>query len=79
MLNLIFLTSDKIHCLRNILSHSFSLIICKRGGEKSEHKIRFEGDGDVKDGNDDKYFTSLFHVWYYNPISISSLCLLAQF
>ena len=38
--------------------------------------MRFKGDGDGKDGNGAKVFAYLFHLWYYNPVAIFSLCLL---
>ena len=31
------------------------------------------GDVDVRRGNGDKLFSSLFHCWYYNPVAIFSL------
>ena len=44
----------------------------------SEQKIRFEGDGYGRDGNGAKYFAYVFQCWYYNPVVILSLCLLAH-
>ena len=44
----------------------------------SEQKIIFEGDGDGRDVNGAKYFSSLFHFWYYNHIIIFFLFLLAR-
>ena len=78
LLNLIFLTSSKIHWLCTILAQIPPLRIFIRGGENSEQKIRFEGDGDERDGNGDKYFAYIFHWWYYNPVAIFSLYLLVH-
>ena len=74
-INLILLTSTKLHCLCNIIAQSFLLIICIRGGKSFEQKISFEGDGYGRDGNGAKDFAYLFHYWYYNPVSIFFLCL----
>ena len=38
-----------------------------------EQKIIFKGDGDVRDVNGAKDFTSLFHCWYNNTVAIFSL------
>ena len=43
-----------------------------------EQKISFEGDGDRRDVNGAKAFASLFHFWYYNPVTIFYLRLLAH-
>ena len=43
-----------------------------------EHKIGFEVDDDGRDGNCAKVFAYLFQCWYYNPVAIFSLCLLAH-
>ena len=42
----------------------------------SEHKISFKADGDGRDGNGAKMFTSIFNCWCYNPDANFFLCLL---
>ena len=75
-LKLIFLTSYELHCLCNILDQISPLIICIGGGEFSEQKICFKGDGDGRDGNGAKFVASLFNCWCYKPVTAVSLCLL---
>ena len=43
-----------------------------------EQKTRFKGVGDGRDGNSSKGFSYLFHFWYYNLVTVFSLCLLSQ-
>ena len=64
--------------LCTILAQISPLRICRGGGEKYEHKISFKSDGDGRDGNGAKFFASLLHCWYNNPVAILSLCFLAH-
>ena len=55
-------------------------LVCNNSEEDEklcEHKISFKVDGDERGGNGGNFFASLFHCWYYNPVAISSLYLLA--
>ena len=81
VLNLILLVSEKLHYMCTILVQSYSLRICREGGEhseKNEQKISLKGDGNGRDGNGAKFFASLFQCWHYNPVAILSLCILAH-
>ena len=77
-LNLILLLYTELHCLCTILVQSPPLRICRGGGEKTRKKISLKGDGDGRDGNGAKVFSSPFHCWYYNPVAIFSLHLFAH-
>ena len=78
MVNLILLTSAKLHCMCTIIGQISPLIILEEEEKLSEQKIRLKGDGGIRGGNGAKVFASLFHCWYYNPVIILSLYLLSH-
>ena len=77
-LNLILLAFDKLPCMCTILDNITPLIICNEEEKLCEQQISFQGGGDGMGGNGAKVFASLFHCWYYNPVAIFSLWLLAH-
>ena len=79
MLNLILATSAKIHCLCTILDQIPPLIIFIWGGEVILTANHIKGGGGYgRGGNGAIFFASLFHCWYYNPVTTFSLYLLAH-
>ena len=79
IINIILLTSVKLHYLCTILAQIYPVKIVEEEEKKiSEQQTRFKGDGDERDDNCVKMFASTFHYWCQNHVATLSTCLPAH-
>ena len=77
-INLILLTSSKLHCLCTILLRDTAWEFQEEEEKIYEQQISLKADDDVRYGNGAKVFESLYYCCYQKLVTNFSLCFLAH-